>query len=216
MPKNTELEYSYETPCPFCDSSSHRGIEFGFSFPLDDEGDVYITPDHGMLMPGHLLAVTEKHLTSFAQIKEDRLSAVDWRLSRLEKSLAPQFGSYFRLEHGSDNLNGNGSGACIEHAHTHLVPADEDIGDHIQDALLWERLDEYEDLAEFRGSPYVYLGRLATHYVAANPKLPGQWVRRQIAEVRGLDNWDWALMDSTEDRRETLRRIGRLNIIRDE
>jgi hypothetical protein len=31
------------------------------------------------------------------------------------------------------------------------------------------------------------------HYILSDPQLPGQWTRRQIAEVWGLDSWDWAL-----------------------
>jgi len=55
------------------------------------------------------------------------------------------------VEHGSDNIVGRGSGGCIEHAHIHLIPADDDVGAQVQEELLWQRLDTYEDLSEFKG-----------------------------------------------------------------
>jgi len=190
--------------CPFCDLHTKEPAPFDVSTPIDEVGDVILKPDKGMLMPGYLLAVTSKHLTSFAQLQPERLAAVDNRLSLYEQELQKRFGQYFRLEHGSDNVTQAGSGSCIDHAHMHLVPADEDVGPVVQEALPWEQIESYADLAEFRGRPYVYLGRLASHFVVPEPKLPGQWVRRQIAVVRGLDHWDWAVCSSSDELQETL------------
>jgi hypothetical protein len=96
------------------------------------------------------------------------------------------------VEHGSDEITECGSGGCIIHAHQHLIPADGEVGEHIQGQLPWQPLDKYEDIRGFQGAPYIYLGRAAMgdkaarHYVVPNPQLPGQWVRRQVAHVLGL------------------------------
>lgn len=190
--------------CAFCDDTQEPESQFSISSPLTDEGDVFLKPALGMLMPGYLLAITREHLTSFAQLDKARLAAIDQRLNLYEKPLAERFGRYFRIESGSDNLKDCGSGGCIEHAHIHLMPADEDAGQYIQEQLPWEQLDRYEDLAEFRGHPYIYLGRLASHYVVPDPRLHSQWARRQVASVRGLEHWDWALDPGFDELRVTL------------
>jgi hypothetical protein len=104
------------------------------------------------------------------------------------------FGEYFRFEHGSDNVKecGVGSGACIDHAHQHMVPA-LGVAEAIRDELPWEELDGFESLAELQGVPYVYLGFEGGHYAVKNPALPSQWVRRKIAEHYRQDDWDWGM-----------------------
>lgn len=202
----SEVNQSRETEaleCPFCELKAQRVAKFDFVASISKGEEVLLTPDRAMLVPGHLLAITKSHLTSFAQLGRNMLREIDESLRGLEGTLAPVFGRYFRLEHGSDNITGNGAGACIDHAHIHLIPGDEDVGDNIQRQLPWQELERYEDLNEFKGYPYIYLGRLATHYVVPDPRLPGQWVRRQVAAVRGLEQWDWAIVDSTAELMET-------------
>lgn len=176
--------------CPFCDSSETPASPFDVRLPLQERAA--LIPALGMLMPGYLLAVTDEHTTSFAQLDRVRLRNTDNALQKSEQYLQKHFGAYVRVEHGSDNITACGSGGCIEHAHQHLIP-DLRVGELIHKKLPWQQLDSYEDIAEFRGKPYIYLGRLGLHYVVPEPQLPGQWTRRQIAEVWGLDHWDWAL-----------------------
>lgn len=163
-----------------------------------------------MLIPGYLLTVTNEHMTSLANIDRDKLADIDESLTKAERELEPIFGSYFRLEHGSDNITFCGSGGCIDHAHQHLVPADEDVGEHISKQLAWERLDTFEDLTDFKGKPYIYLGRQGVHYVVSQPELPGQWGRRQITEIReGQKPWDWAVYSGDIELAATLKGIKR-------
>ena len=166
-----------------------------------------LKPALGMLVPGYLLAITRDHHTSFAQLDRQRLSAINQRLNLYESMLEERFGRYFRVESGSDSITTHGSGGCIDHAHMHLIPADEDVGLHIQEQLPWQQLDSYEDLAEFRDNPYIYLGRLAMHYVVPDPRLHGQWARRQVATVRGLEEWDWAVDPGEDELHATLERL---------
>lgn len=212
----TEAAKCIDTPqvdsCPLCDLPGKPKSEFDVSTPIDEEGDVVLKPDLGMLMAGHLLAVTKEHLTSFAQLDPERLGVIDRCLGSYEDRLAHQFGRYFRVEHGSDNITTHGSGGCVEHAHIHLIPADEDAGSHIQEQLSWQKLDNYEDLSNFRGVPYIYLGRTAMHYVIPNPRLSGQWIRRQVAAIRGMEQWDWALFDSREELNATFKGIRALSL----
>lgn len=195
--------------CPFCDTEQEPYPEFNMHSPLDGDGEVLLKPAVGMFMPGYLLALTRNHQTSFAQLDRKKLAGIDMHLNQYERWLSERFGKYFRIESGSDNLKDCGSGGCIEHAHIHLIPADEDVGPYIQEQLQWQQLNSYEDLGEYRDEPYIYLGRLAAHYVVQNPNLPSQWARRQVATVRGLDNWDWAVNPGVPQLNTTLDQLQR-------
>lgn len=194
--------------CTFCNLSDRPEILFDVN-RADPEAGISFVPTVGMLMPGYLLATTNTHVTSFAQLEKGRLRDVDRCLTRTEQYLGRIFGSYFRLEHGSDNITHCGSGGCIDHAHQHLVPAASDVGAHIQGQLDWQRLGSFEDLADFRGKPYIYLGRDAEHFAVSDPQLPGQWVRRQIAAVRGIEHWDWGIYNGAQELFTTFCKLGK-------
>lgn len=204
--ESTVVEY-----CPFCNLQISHEPNSQMCLPMDRQGDILLRPDLGMMMPGHFLAITKNHHTSFAQLERNRLSTLDKTLSAHESLLGERFGSYFRVEHGSDNIASVSSGACIDHAHIHLLPADEDVGAYIQEQLPWQEIDSYEDLVDFRGTPYIYLGRLAMHYVVPDPGLRGQWARRQVATVRDMDVWDWAVCESETKLSETFKTLGDLS-----
>jgi diadenosine tetraphosphate (Ap4A) HIT family hydrolase len=189
-------ELEIQDDCRFCEiAQGQEESLFDRSQSLGD-GTTYLVPALGMMMTGYFLAVTKEHVTSFAQLSKDQLTTVDKTLIATEKYLTERLpGRYMRVEHGSDQPDNSetgeensvvcGAGGCIDHAHQHLIPADHDVGEHILDLLPWQKLDRYENIAEFHGAPYIYLGRLGTHYAVANPQLPGQWIRRQIVKVRG-------------------------------
>lgn len=169
--------------CDFCGLADNPAFPYDVTEPIDYSGDVIIKPTRGMQVAGYFLAITTEHVTSFAQLSEGQLRATDTALARYEDFFG---GDYFRVEHGSDNITTCGSGGCIDHAHIHLIPADERVGPQLQRQLPWERLSSYEDLTRFR------LGGEAVHFAVANPQLPGQWVRRQVAQALEDEDWDWA------------------------
>lgn len=197
---------SVEQDCTFCDVMPDPQSAFDVNQSIDSTG-VSIMPTIGMMLPGYLLAVTDAHMTSFAQMNNGELTKVDDALTVIEDELTPLFGGYFRLESGSDNVRLScGSGGCIDHAHQHLVPAT-DVGAYILDKLPWKQLDAYEELAAYRGRPYIYLGMAGLHNVVAEPGLPGQWMRQQLATVRDLPVWDWALDPGRENLLETFAKV---------
>lgn len=193
--------------CRFCEYLPDPQTAFQVAELLED-GDILVKPGLGMQMPGYFLTITPEHVTSFAQLDTGRLARIDEAVTEFEDKVGPLFGTYFRVEHGSDNITVCGAGACMEHAHQHEIPGD-DIGSHILKQLPWKEIGKFENLADFAGEPYIYLGHAGMHYVVANPALPGQWARRQVAQVRGLDSWDWALEPGNQELSDTHASIAR-------
>jgi diadenosine tetraphosphate (Ap4A) HIT family hydrolase len=192
-----------EQDCTFCEIIPNPRSAFDVHQDVG-EGKAALVPALGMLLPGYLLAVSKEHTTSFSQYNEPQLRDTDDALNEVEDNLSPFFGEYFRWESGSDNSTGScGSGACIDHAHLHLVP-DADTGLRLLDELPWQQIGAYDDIVNFRDKPYAYLGRIGLHYVAPEPNLPGQWMRRQVAKTHDLDNWDWAIDPGLDNLTETM------------
>jgi diadenosine tetraphosphate (Ap4A) HIT family hydrolase len=203
-----------EANCVFCEP--RELFVFDIGQPLG-KGTVILKAARGMLLPGYLLTVTREHITSFAELPSSELAEIDSLFTHVETELGEKFGTYFRFEHGSDNVQQcrAGAGACIEHAHQHHIPAP-DAAEYIlsqghpdKHKLDWQKLSSFEDIAAFRGAPYMYLGYAGVHYAVADPGVPSQWVRRQVAKVRQLPEWDWYIYNGGRELAETFFALGR-------
>lgn len=193
--------------CEFCDASAENFSAFDITLPL---GEVGLKPALGMLVPGYLLVVTKEHMTSFAQMGGDGLKEAGLKLDAFESSAGVIFqDDYFRLEHGSDNVEscGFGSGACVTHAHQHLVPGRK-AAERMRTTLDWRDIGRYDNLADFQGEPYLYLGYDKKHFIVPKPRVVSQWGRRIIAKTYGQEVWDWALYNGAAQLATTLLRLG--------
>jgi hypothetical protein len=195
--------------CAFCTLPAQPRSPYDETWRLGD--DAYIVPALGTLMTGNILAATARHYTSFAQLGRESLAESNQLLEDVLGRLGDRFGQYFCTEHGSDNLEVAGPGGCMAHAHQQLFP-DTEAGTSIFSQFEWQRLGQYEDLVDFQGRPYIYLGFLGCHYVVDNPPhLISQWTRRQVAQslakrdpLRDPDNWDWLTYDGDQHLAQTL------------
>lgn len=191
--------------CPFCESHLDRSTAAHDELLFRDRL-ISVLPDLSPLCSGHLLAASRRHVLSMAELGPSALEHIAPTLTGLCAKLTPEFGShgdYFIFEHGTPPGDGS-RGACIEHAHVHMLPMDALMFDQLTSALDWEPISELKDLARFRHVGYAYLGIKGSHYVYTNPGIGSQWIRRQVCAAVGRDDWDWALTESNLDLRTTL------------
>jgi diadenosine tetraphosphate (Ap4A) HIT family hydrolase len=188
--------------CPFCADHLSKSTAIHDEVLFRDRL-ISVLPDLSPLCPGHMLAAARQHVLSMAELGPVALERIAAVLTRLSVTLAPEFGDYFVFEHGTPPREGTG-GACIEHAHVHLLPLEATMFDRMVSALDWEPIPEYKDLAGFQHAGYAYLGIKGSHYVYANPDIGSQWIRRQVGATLNREDWDWALSDSGHDLRRTL------------
>jgi len=189
--------------CPFCTKIIRGESASAFDLRLAEHRLFVVTPALGMLVPGYLLLISKDHVPSLARLGPTGLRAIDRWLSRHLPGWATRFGDYFRFEHGMGA--GSCAGACIAHAHLHLIPAEAAV-DRIEAALPWQRLASYGTLARLGDRAYAYLGSRRGHAVVPQPTLPGQWVRRQTAQALHLDDWDWGAYRGERELAATLSR----------
>lgn len=176
--------------CPFC-AANLQGSISPFDQVITSAPNLKVIPALGMLVPGYFLAISEEHHLSFADLEETQLAELERSLLDVTGRLATVFGEYFIFEHGSCSTSR--SGACIDHAHFHLVPLAEDLGKSLAASMPWRELQSFSDLHQFSGTPYAYLRQRGHHLVMRDPELPSQWLRQKIASFLGHDLWDWAI-----------------------
>jgi diadenosine tetraphosphate (Ap4A) HIT family hydrolase len=208
-----------ETACVFCDIQNTPSSPYDVVTPLADN-ETYLTPALGMILPGNFLQVTQKHVTSSAQMGTEALRKMHRSRQEVLNRLGKAFGACVAVEHGSDGLTGHtlGSGACIDHAHTQLIPDKKGTiwGRMRAENLGWEQLQHPSDLLHYAGRPYIYISRggadTEEHYVAPDPQVRSQWSRAQTAAALGLAEYDWALGDPYPHPNliETMRKLSEL------
>jgi diadenosine tetraphosphate (Ap4A) HIT family hydrolase len=188
--------------CPFCaghlDTSTAIYDEVLFRDAL-----VSVVPDLSPLCPGHLLAASRRHVLSMAELGPSALERIGSTLTTLCAALAPEFGDYFFFEHGTPPGEST-RGACIDHAHVHMLPLEATMFDRLVLALDWQPIKDYAELARFQQAGYAYVGIKGSHFVYPNPDIGSQWIRRQVGAALDRDDWDWGLSHSSHDLQKTL------------
>jgi diadenosine tetraphosphate (Ap4A) HIT family hydrolase len=148
--------------------------------------------DISPLVPGHSLMLTKNHYCSFGQVPGSMLSEF---LSLREQSiscLASNYAAPLLFEHGS-STTAPGGGACIEHAHIHLLPVDAPVEEWLAEVgkvtpgsvmgrkpalsenYLWCRKQD--------GSEY--------YVTDFDQAIPSQFIRQALADHFNIPEWNW-------------------------
>ncbi|HEU5059605.1 MAG TPA: diguanylate cyclase [Kofleriaceae bacterium] len=158
-----------------------------------------VFPALGHIVPGHVLLTTKRHWLSMAQIVPGLFDELEGLLAATRSRLMHLYGGDVLVyEHGQVSPE-NQCGACVDHAHLHLVPisspVDERVRRRLSEAHTAQEIALFEELPALaaRGEGYLLLqdarGR-RTYYDA--PTVPSQYLRKLTCEAMGLDHrWDW-------------------------
>ncbi|MEU7859073.1 HIT family protein [Nonomuraea sp. NPDC049141] len=120
--------------CPFCVLIAEgRSPVWNHLFHAENGDEVIfqtesflVVLDTAPLAEGHLLIITDRHMPSLAGLSKterDELHAVK---RDAESKLREVYGPITYFEHGAESFTRH-AGACIDHAHLHLVPGDIDM-----------------------------------------------------------------------------------------
>ncbi len=205
----TESIYDYDykaqdlwSECTFCEqflSQSSRGISgkiFGTGFAREIYQDQHfvVVAALGQMVEGWLLIIPRIHCTSISTLPEQFQKVFSEITDRVRSKLQEIYGSVILFEHGSISQNGT-AGACIEHAHLHVVPGNLDLQSSLSAAF---ELTPIPNMSTLWLSPpkqdYLYYetDNKECLLIQPNNPLPCQYFRRLVAEAIGCpDNWDW-------------------------
>ncbi len=178
---------------------------------LGQTKNLAVIADLSPLTSGHILIISRLHHLNFAQVAEAHPSEIEALLVLLFPQYVQTFGRMTVLEHGSaENMS---NGACITHAHLHLLPISRQAVDKVieSDGL---QGTTFSSLRDFGRSPWTrsayYLSGAESGFrlYEPTPELPRQYLRSVAGAILGIPDpeWDWAVVVRRELLRETIAR----------
>ncbi len=202
--------------CEFCSKFSTQKDSAGFrewyDAPLFETEDFVAVSALGQIAEGYLLIIPRKHILSMAQLQGEQLNrfnlfwhqVVDWQTRNWDIPII--------FEHGACH-EFKPTGACINHAHWHLVPGQWDI---LPSSLKINKYSSFEDYANYKkinASYLLFVDQVSTFYVSESIDVPSQYFRRLLAKATDrVDEWDYLVFPFFENIKATLRKAGILQI----
>ncbi|AVH59064.1 MULTISPECIES: HIT family protein [Streptomyces] len=167
--------------------------------------------DISPLVEGHLLVVPKKHYLSFARAMLDYRHEAISVVQRARDWVRKTYGTVTLFEHGS--TAGQSGGACIAHAHIHVLPVESKrlVAVMQRDELELTALPDITSWTEATESqrPYLLCSDGESSCVALlSARVRHQYLRSASAEVLGIPDpqWDWSLVVRKDLLRGTVRR----------
>jgi len=183
----------------------------GYESLVFRDENVFAMPDIAPFVEGHYLIVSEVHLFSFGEANAIILNSHEKARKHLVNSNVLDTKRILTLEHGSTS---KGSGVCIDHAHTHVLPVPNEVSVSIIDEFIVHRTGSkkvrvsreciYNDIEEKK--PYVYYeldGESCMYPIYA---LTSQFTRNLLAHVLGSTEYRWGEMYKHEKYQNYFRR----------
>ncbi len=178
---------------------------------LGQTENLAVIVDLSPLTSGHILILSRLHHLNFAQVVEAQPSEVKALLDLLLPQYVQAFGRMTILEHGSAENMANG--ACITHAHLHLLPI---LRQAVDESMESDGLhgESFLSLQDFGRPPWTtsayYLSGAESGFrlYKPAPELPRQYLRSVAGAILGIPDpeWDWAVVVRRELLRETIAR----------
>jgi diadenosine tetraphosphate (Ap4A) HIT family hydrolase len=163
---------------------------------IDESENFYAKAALGHFIFGYTLIVSKEHLLSFAHLPEHLFT----ELETFKEGVLDKLHNLCRhpisiMEHGAINRCRRG-GACIDHAHLHLMPLAADLYPILSRSFSFGELKCISELQRFKDTqnPYLYYQRegFRGHGVKLTQDVPSQLLRRIACQALGTPElWDW-------------------------
>ena len=170
---------------------------------IDESENFYAKPALGHFVFGYTLIISKEHLLSFAHLPEHLFPELEtFRGKVLDKLHNICQHPISIMEHGAVSRCQRG-GACIDHAHLHLMPLAADLYPILSKSFSFGDLGTISELRCFKDTqiPYLYYQRegLRGHGVKLTQDVPSQLLRRIACQSLGEPQlWDWRVQPLRE------------------
>ncbi len=155
----------------------------------------YVMPTLGQIIEGYLVICTKEHYIGLSHLPEKLLEELEDLKEKCKEVLGKVYTSPLFFEHGSIT-ECNKAGACIDHAHLHVVPFETDIFEDIAKNFKPRKISNLKEvrIQNERQVPYLYYeNQKGDKYVfEINSIIPSQYLRQVISsKTKEPFKWDW-------------------------
>jgi len=163
----------------------------------------------GALTPGYILIAPKEHHLRLLDLDKEELEDLLRMKEVIGAHIEQKYGPVMFFEHGSAR-NCVASGACVEHAHLHVIPQTIfEFRQFIPTGVIETRFSSFQEFAteyKTKGS-YLYLELSPEEIYTYNcgDQAPSQFFRQVWANALGIpDKYDWALFPESDNMKRTL------------
>jgi len=188
--------------CVLCNEvSGQHALSTLLSIPLPvhrvliEDEDFLVLRDICPLIPGHYLLISREHLCSFGDLPATKHKTFSQFKLYAADMIGRRFARPILFEHGS-RIGSMAAGACVEHAHIHLIPVSgapvtlwmEEFGDvkTCTDPAAPSSVVSSEDYLFYEDDQGV--GSIVLN---PSPRVPHQFIRRQMGQHLDIPDWNW-------------------------
>lgn len=188
--------------CKFCGSSSPSEL-------IRETADgLKALASYGAFVPGWTIIVPPEHVPSTARLGVDARLVFDSFRAEVGRLIEDRIGRYVMFEHGAADFS-RPAGCGVDHAHVHLVPLEIDLREAIADLCDKELELDWRPILDWpepeHGNDYIWVSDRTGSWISYTTRQPSQVVRRAIARVLGVSQWDWKADLRLDNVRETTR-----------
>ena len=192
--------------CEFCERLDQDQADRPWydSHVVDESRNFVTIASLGALVPGYVLIVPRVHVFSMASLDAPLRAELYQYEQKMHGRVARRWRRATLFEHGSCAKPGTATGACISHAHWHLLPGGFDL-DGWQ--VKFRRAGTFDDIAEAdRRHGYLAFRTVGGQwYFDVTHQPPSQYFRRIIVAQLGQPaEWDYLAHLGLDQLRDTI------------
>jgi diadenosine tetraphosphate (Ap4A) HIT family hydrolase len=190
------------------------------------DAEFALMPSLGPIVEDHMLVIPAYHTLSFANLSDHFLKVAQSLIANVNLFFTQQQRKTLVFEHGAVILTGSDyekrvkramCGACTDHAHMHIVPgiSAEAVISKIEQLHIHKSRVELNGLCELRQNvdaeaPYILIGGSDEKLwsLLSMEHVHTQFMRRLLASLVGLTEWDWREFPRIEMVQKTIHQTG--------
>ena len=170
----------------------------------------FITPSIGGFVEGYLLICSKRHYIGMSSLEPSLFEELSWVKNKVNALLSKHYSVPLFFEHGP--IKDKRGICCINHAHLHAVPIEEDILGEITKNFKGRKINNLIELKkqQEKNIPYFYYeNQKGEKFVfELEHSVPSQYMRQLIAVKIGKQElWDWRTNPCWENFHETLGKL---------
>ncbi len=203
---------SFYDDCPFCsvtrDEAFRKLIQ---NTVLFETQNYVVVPALGSFVPGYVIVATKDHYINFAELPTEMFLEFFQIHKAVRKVVRAKYGPTLSFEHGSWDIDRGG--ACINHAHLHVLPFMGDTAALMPNEFPSKIVHPHSWQSQAqKNSGYIYIEDSAENarVYTAQSEFPRQYVRQRICLTLGEDlctKWNWDLWKFEDNIRITIHDI---------